>query len=386
MDEALPHTLTAVHMLLHLDRLASTYSPKRGGKNGSFLGLHISGRDAGTSPHNVTVFKPYCIDTSAETFEAIRALLHDNLSDSPTLGSAADSKLSPPLLRWCIVRTCLRLLKVNLHQLLLARGTSSTGVIANDDADEATLQTTLQSLHVLLYRIVNRPPEFFNVGAGEGDAEDAFLKSLRDASLDLSHTWQNLQVEAAAVLRVGFEHFYPTAVARRKLLLQLVHTPQPQQLLLVTLVDRLAQEQAVFDLFSHVFGTDSSTMAQVEHSISPEAFNTLLSDMLSRSAADFESRIASEQISSGVDDDSLAHADKSGEQSMLPYLQLLLALQKHLLADWWLDQRSKDSASSNTGVGSTRPTARHTRSSRPRSRARWRRTSRSTSKRRLRPS
>merc|ERR1719238_2022386 len=99
-------------------------------------------------------------------------------------------------------------------------------------------------------------------------------------------------------------------------------------------------------------------MAQVEHSISPEAFNTLLSDMLSRSAADFESRIASEQISSGVDDDSLAHADKSGEQSMLPYLQLLLALQKHLLADWWLDQRSKDSASSNTGVGSTRPTAR----------------------------
>ena len=108
----------------------------------------------------------------------------------------------------------------------------------------------MQSLHALLYRIVNRPTEFFNAGTGDSDADDAFLKSLREANLDLTYTWQNLQVEAAAVLRVGFEHFYPTPVARRKLLLQLIHTPQPQQLLLVTLVDRLAQEQAVFDLLT----------------------------------------------------------------------------------------------------------------------------------------
>ena len=380
--------------------------------------------------------RPYCVDASFGSLQLLYRLVEEFSNEDPVASAAAvddgfDDKdsgsrgaSSDSVLKWikdpskllfrrCVVRLCLGLLKANLHFLLSFRRstqTSSSGSAASTSStpstegvaaastpvpggggasnaseggfDKAQRHSIITKLHTLLQGLVKRL---------HTTSRDAPPVEPKEPTSLLSMSALSIQYEAAEVLKVGFELFYPTPLAKQTLLVELTQCqPQLHGMLLSALAERLSQDCVMSPLIMKIFTSQiasslpdlSDPPATTEKAgpassvgnstLSASALTQILQTLLERSWQDVEQAVnassgaAAAVGKSSASSSTTAAADgfadgfatevplaasrlegktaaapatggggsSSRHLKAKPFLQLLSGLQKHLLRGW----------------------------------------------------
>jgi hypothetical protein len=209
--------VSSPHMSAQSATFVSSSSSPSSPRNNSVLTQQIPPSAQSLSSHSTTFVEPFCIDLHSTTFELLCCLLHQ-----------CKKRMSHSVTYRDILLSCLRLLKVNLHRLLM-----SNGLLQPSDVGLVPPRSSFESE---------------TVSSDDDTAADTFTTE-QPESLLTSHTsarltlklrelllyfiaephFANIQSEASDVLTVGLPLFYPShheqALFLLKLLTQASETP-----------------------------------------------------------------------------------------------------------------------------------------------------------------
>lgn len=317
--------------------------------------------------------RPYCVDARFTSLQLLYRLVEDFSQEDPSSTEdllmpediASDDAILPwvkdpckLLFRRCVVRLCLGLMKVNLHFLLRFRtpqssdstaklSTPLTGHVSSDGVGQSERHSIVSKLHTLLQDLVKikvRPSS--NPASSSGSTSELSMSAL------------SIQHEAAEVLKVGFELFYPTSSAKQTLLLQLTQwEPQLQGMLMSALASRLSTDCVMAPLIvqiftAHVTHEDSHPKLGIDDagtgSLSSDTLAHILHTLLKRSHQHVEHAVhsilhnAKGHVFETSDDGFAAEVPKGpagkavneDDVTAKSLLQLLSGLQKHVMWHW----------------------------------------------------
>ncbi|KAH9159076.1 hypothetical protein LEN26_002534 [Aphanomyces euteiches] len=268
---------TLTSQLMHqLDRLSNAYMPQENSQlleRLKYLYMHPI-----TSPTALA----YAVDVSNDTFQLLVDIISTtNMkaeSDDPATPRAA-SLSSKVLARSSLVLTSLRLIKVNLYQLLSC-------------SHVALSPSILMQLHDLLSGL---------------------------ATLSMKEDIHEINQCSADALKIGFQIFYPTGAEQHHLLWQFMSANHTADLVLrQALTDRLCQDYVIVDLMARLFAKNHTCSTEKSTSESWKKDNLTANDLKI-----LMMRLLKQCTSSDTQ-----------EPSMQLRLKMLATLQSHLFSAW----------------------------------------------------
>ena len=339
----------AIFIMGHLDRLATSYLPVRG-EYPSFFNTNTRAKE-GTAANTNNSNGTFCVDTRPETFELLLSFF--SITGRAMSTSSSNKKTKPALpsiskmnrsTRPQIVLACLKLLRANLAKL-----------ISDGSSINAKLDRVLFHLKDKLIDMLEDPKR--SVGLTNADIEDP-NRHLHGIPSNITQILYEIQTESANVLSVGLQLFYPTAQDIVELYTQLMLKNKDgiinhgkavlSSFLLTPLTQRLSEDSMIVFLLmsSHLARTNNNDKLIINES----PVRILTSSLLNHVADDASIKIikALEEIDeaegSFIDTTSNdrkksiptstdnIHGSNGDNGSNINFIDLVLALQKHLLS------------------------------------------------------
>lgn len=335
IPESPSRSSSALWILAHLIRLASAYYPR------SSTSTTAKKKSVGIQTEDLMTplkYAPFAIDPNVASFEHLTELIQAfgmGTGNCPPQQAAkeaaaadqhpdADVALSAEVVRFAILFTTLRLVKINLFHLLRLEPKLGLEMTSSNSSPKVQVLRHLHTCIMYLSEsLIFHSADDFDVDCGFRNGQE------------MAAAAEVIQNEAAQVLKVGFAAFYPTDAAKRLILRRLIALPTMNHALTAVVAYRLSHDKIVTQLLFHVFPLSSRSDTLLPSQEQPEDSNFSSDDFLHLCLA----------LMNKCTPASMESVTPALIENHRPVLRLLIAIQTQWISLWAMEEATVSSAS-----------------------------------------